>query len=261
MEKQHNMKILKVEQEEVKRINDEINLAERHRALEVCQEFGFTLSNVEGVHEFDITEIRGQSSAPKNKDEKVTKNLTAQTVKSNRVGLDKAAYESTAEILTSDGTMPTEIGGFVSRNFKDRKLEGNQFGSLRYNHKLERKLHKAAQIKKELLVRAAAKKYCESNGIEVPSELATKYKPVKRMGRRILEDGTLETEKQAHIIKRLELAEYKEVLRKQAKAETNEAGLRLSAMLTSEKLVNQQRAFHTECKISLNTKSNQSRGT
>jgi hypothetical protein len=193
---------------------------------------------------FDILELGDRPSALKIKDEKITQGSENKTVKSNRVDLGKAADESTARLLTSSGTASTGLDGdFVSLDLGDGKLEGQQFEALNYNHKLRRKLHRAieaAQIKKELLVRAIAKKHCESSGIEVPRELTTEYKPIKLAGRRILEDGTLETEKQERVRKRLELAEYNKaakVLRKQAKAEAIEAGLRLFAELTGKKSV------------------------
>jgi hypothetical protein len=131
-------------------------------------------------------------------------------------------------------------GDFVSLNFSGG-ADGREFEALNYNHKLRRKLHRAieaAQIQKELLVRVKAKEHCEKNGIPVPPELAVEYKPIKLSGRRILEDGSVETEKQERVRKRLELAEYNKaakVLRQQAKAEAIEAGLRVFARLTSKR--------------------------
>jgi hypothetical protein len=246
-----------VEQEEAKRIEIEVNLAERRRAMEACAELGFTLDNVEGVADikpkalgmkgqevdFDILEIGDRPSELRIKDQKRARELKDGKAKGNRVDLGKVADESKTKVLTSDGTTPAGLGGdFVSLDFGGGSMDGQQFEALNYNHKLRRKLHRAieaAQIQKELLVRAKAKEYCESKGVEVPPELAADYKPIRLAGRRILEDGTLETEKQERVRKRLELAEYNraaKVLRQQAKAEAIEAGLRVFAELTGKKL-------------------------
>ena len=251
-----------MEQEEAKRIEIEVNLAERRRAMEVCAELGFTLDNVEGVADikpkalgmkgqevdFGILEIGNRPSELRIKDEKRAQELKDGKAKGNRVDLSKVADESKTKVLTSDGATPAGLeGDFVSLDFGGA-MGGPQFEALNYNHKLRRKLHRAieaAQIQKELLVRAKAKEHCESKGIEVPPELAAEYKPIKLAGRRILEDGTLETEKQERVRKRLELAEYNKaakVLRQQAKAEAIEAGLRLFAELTGKKPVDANEA-------------------
>jgi hypothetical protein len=245
-----------VEQEEAKKIEIEVNLAERQRAMQVCGELGFTLSNVEGVQDikpkalgmkgkeidFDILEIGARPSELKVKDEKIARQLRQGASKSNRVDLGRVVDESRTKVLTSDGAAPMSMeGDFVSLDFGGGTADGQEFEALNYNHKLRRKLHRAieaAQIQRELLVRARAKEHCENNGIPVPPELAIEYKPIKLSGRRILEDGSIETEKQERVRKRLELAEYNKaarVLRQQAKAEAIEAGLRLFAQLTGKK--------------------------
>lgn len=244
-----------MEQEEAKRIGIEVNLAERRRAMEVCAELGFTLNNVEGVADikpkalgmkgqevdFDILEIGNRPSELKIKDEKRAQELRDGKAKGNRVDLGKVADESRTKVLTSDGATPAGLeGDFVPLGLVGGTMDGQQFEALNYNHKLRRKLHRAieaAQIQKELLVRLKAREHCESKGIEVPPELAAEYKPIRLAGRRILEDGTLETEKQERVRKRLELAEYNKaakVLRQQAKAEAIEAGLRVFAELTGK---------------------------
>jgi Small acidic protein family len=251
-----------VEQEESKRIEIEVNLAERRRAMEVCAKLGFTLDNVKEVDDikpkalgmkgqevdFDILEIGDRPSELRVKDEKRAREMEG-AAKGNRVDLGKVADESKAKVFTSDGATPAGLeGDFVSLDFSGGAGFGQQFEALNYNHKLRRKLHRAieaAQIQKELLVRAKAKEYCESNGFEVPPELATEYKPIKLSGKRILEDGTLETEKQERVRKRLELAEYNKaakVLRQQAKAEAIEAGLRVFAELTGKKPIDSNEA-------------------
>jgi Small acidic protein family len=227
--------------------------------MEVCAELGFTLENVEGVDDikpkalgmrgqevdFDILEIGDRPSELKIKDEKRAMELKERASKGNRVNLGNVADESKTHILTTNGAHPAGLeGDFVSLDFGGGSLGGQEFESLNYNHKLRRKLHRAieaAQIQKELLVRSKAKEHCVSNGIPVPPELAVEYKPIKLTGRRILEDGTLETEKQERVRKRLELAEYNKaakVLRQQAKAEAIEAGLRVFAELTSKRPAN-----------------------
>lgn len=221
----------------------------------MCAELGFTLENVEGVKDikpkalgmrgqevdFDILEIGDRPSELKIKDEKKAKQMENAT-RGNRVDLGKVADESQTRVVASEGGVPGGLeGDFVSLEFGGGAVDGQEFEALNYNHKLRRKLHRAieaAQIQKELLVRAKAKEHCETNGIELPAELAADYKPIKLAGRRILEDGTLETEKQERVRKRLELAEYNKaakVLRQQAKAEAIEAGLRVFAELTGKK--------------------------
>ena len=235
-----------------------MNLAERQRAMQVCAKLGFTLNNVEGVQDikpkalgmrgkeidFDVLEIGARPSELKVKDEKTAEKLREGVPKSNRVDLSRVADESRTKVLASNGgSPPTGMeGDFVSLDFGGGAADGQEFEALNYNHKLRRKLHRAieaAQIQKEFLVRAKAKEHCEKNGIPVPPELTEEYKPIKLSGRRTLEDGSIETEKQERVRKRLELAEYNKaakVLRQQAKAEAIEAGLRLFAQLTGKKV-------------------------
>lgn len=223
--------------------------------MQICAELGFTLENVEGVEDikpkalgmrgqdvdFDMLEIGDRPSELRIKDEKYAAQLKSKS-QSNRVDLGKAPDESRTKLIATGGEAVTRglDDDFVSFDFDDGKVEGGEFEEVKYNHKLRRKLHRAieaAQIKKELLVRATAKDHCEANGIEIPPELAVAYVPIKLTGRRTLEDGTVETEKQERVRKRLELAEYNKaakVLRAQAKAEAIEAGLRVFAELTGK---------------------------
>lgn len=254
-EKVQKRNLLRVEQEEAKRIAIEVNLVERARAMEVCADLGFTLENVEGVDDikpkalgmrgqevdFDLLEIGDRPSELKIRDEKYAAQLKSKP-QGNRIDLSKAPDESKTKLVISNGEAVTGSpdNDFISFDFGGEKIEGGEFEELKYNHKLRRKLHRAieaAQIKKELLVRAKAKDHCKANAIEIPPELAVEYTPVKLTGRRTLEDGTIETEKQERIRKRLELAEYNKaakVLRAQAKAEAIEAGLRVFAELTGK---------------------------
>jgi hypothetical protein len=71
--------------------------------------------------------------------------------------------------------------------------------------------------------------------MDVPPELDTPAKPIHKRGQRVLENGTLETDKAERVRLRIELAEFNNaarVLRKQAKAIAIEAGLRVHAELT-----------------------------
>jgi hypothetical protein len=223
--------------------------------MEVCAELGFNLDNVEGVAEikpkalgmkgqevdFDALEIGERPSELRIKGEKRDKEFNRGKAGFNRVDLGKVADESKTRVLISEDATPAGMDGdFVPLDFGGGAMDGRQFEELNYNHKLRRKLHRAieaAQVQKELLVRAKAKEFCKAKGIEMPPELAVEYKPIRLAGRRILEDGTLETEKQERVRKRLELAEYNKaakVLRQQAKAEAIEAGLRVFAELTGK---------------------------
>jgi hypothetical protein len=77
--------------------------------------------------------------------------------------------------------------------------------------------------------------HCLNNDVEPLEELKKPYERVVLKIPRVLEDGSLETEKQARVRKMLELAEYNKaakVLRRQAKQVATEAGLRKHAELT-----------------------------
>jgi hypothetical protein len=183
--------------------------------------------------DFDAIQIGTRPSELKIKDEKLAKQFKPGT-QGNRVDLGRMADEWKVKEVLYDEDTPEEMeGDYVGFDFGDEAANEQQFEALNYNHKLRRKLHRAleaAQIEKEKLVRAKAREHCEQNGLLVPPELAAEYKPIKLVGKRILADGSIETEKQERVRKRLELAEYNKaakVLRQQAKAEAIEAGLRV----------------------------------
>lgn len=246
----------RVEQEEAKKIEVELNSAERRAAMEACAKLGFTLDNVEGVADikpkalgmkgreidFDMLEVGERPSMLKTKDGQLLKADTQKANKRSRVDLGQVVDESKVSHFTdeTDGGPAGLDGDFVALDSEGVRIDPQQFGEVNYNHKLRRKLHRAieaAQIRQELLVRKTAVEHCKQNGIEVPAELQGEYKPIKLNGRRILENGQIETEKQERVRKRLELAEYNKaakVLRQQAKAAAVEAGLRKFAELTGQ---------------------------
>ncbi|KAI9735784.1 MAG: hypothetical protein M1818_006393 [Claussenomyces sp. TS43310] len=248
--------LLRVEQEEAKKIEIEVNLTQRRRAMEACAKLGFTLENVEGVAEikpralgmkgqeidFDSLKMGERPSMLKHKDGQLLKPDAQKAANNRRVDLGRVVDEAEMKhFISDDAEGPTGLDGdFVALNADGATMDPQQFGEVNYSHKLRRKLHRAieaAQVKKELMVRAKAIEHCQVNGIEIPIDLQTEYNPVKLHGRRILENGHEETEKQERVRKRLELAEYNKaakVLRRQAKAAAVEAGLRKFAELTGQ---------------------------
>ncbi|KAI9812653.1 MAG: hypothetical protein M1832_000373 [Thelocarpon impressellum] len=93
-----------------------------------------------------------------------------------------------------------------------------------------------ALINKELLVREKALAYCRAHDFNTPPALLTPHERVDINGRRVLMDGTLETDEEAQTRLRLDLAEYNQMgkeLRRQARRVAMEAGLRKGAELTA----------------------------
>ncbi|KAI9674667.1 MAG: hypothetical protein M1817_001570 [Caeruleum heppii] len=246
-EKDHKRLIQRIEQEETKKLAVELNNAERAAALARCAELGFALENVEGVAEvqpkvlgmkgvemdFEAFEARTKTSKVGTKNGK--SDPKSRMVKSNRVDLSLVSDERRARMLQPEAEQADAYpGDFVSLDVGG----GPDHQELNYNHKLRRKVHRAieaAQIEKETLVRQKTIEYCEANNLEVPVELKTRAKAVSEKGRRILEDGRLETDKQERVRSRLELTEFNKaakVLRRQAKERATEAGLRKFAELT-----------------------------
>jgi hypothetical protein len=235
--------LITMEDEESKKLAVEVTNMNRKRALEVCSELGFTLENVEGVNEvvpralgmkgkevpFDKLEIVGdRPSGLKIKGEE-----KREKPRGNRVDLGAVPDESMVHDVTNtfkgnaDASMNANFVGLGSGE------AGQDFEALNYNHKLRRKLRKAlenAQVKKELLVREAAIKHCEENGIEVDPVLRTPGKPQNVKGQRTMPDGQLETAKQERVRSRVELTEFNrwaKILRRQAKEQSIEAGIRI----------------------------------
>ncbi len=236
-EKQYKRKLLTVEQEEIKRIAMEVNVAERKAALEQCAELGFDLTNTPGVDEIkpramgmkgievDFDKIQTRDGALNSKIQS----------RSRRIDLGGVADDSKTQLIPighhGRGEDTGDFIEFDAGHDQDYEVGG-------YNHRVRRKLRRAveaADIKKEMLVRQIALKHCHENGIEPPGELQTSAKPINIRGQAILVDGTLETAKQERVRMRMELAEYNKaarVLRKQAKQAATEAGLRKFAEMT-----------------------------
>src|SRR5271170_6512205 len=115
--------------------------------MEVCVKLGFTLDNVKGVNDikpkalgmkgqevdFDILEIGDRPSELNIKDEKLAGELKEKNFKGNRVDLSKAADDSKASLLTSDGAGPAGLDGdFISLDFGGEIASGEQFKALNY---------------------------------------------------------------------------------------------------------------------------------
>ena len=219
-----------IEDEESKKIAVDINILERKAALNYCAALGFTLANTTGVDDikpralgmkaievdFDTIEIGESRSDVKPKKAKSRVNL------GNIPDHEKAEY-----IPMVQGSKNGEPEDFIKLDVG----EGQDFETLNYNHKLRRKLRRAidnAEIRKEMLVRQRALDYCDDKNIEIPPELRTSYKTNNVKGQRILENGTLETQKHERVRARMELAEFNtqmRILRKQAKEAAIYAGL------------------------------------
>ncbi|MCJ1396780.1 hypothetical protein MMC18_009672 [Xylographa bjoerkii] len=239
-EKRHKTKLKSAEDEEGKKIAVAIATMERNVALEMSAALGFTLSNTEGVDEirpkalgmrgvdvdFDSLELGGSLNNVKTRGagNAVNKNK-------RRVDLSGAAWFEGAQIVPTSERNAEDPEDFIKLDIG----EGQDHEALNYNHKLRRKLRRAieaADVKKELLVREHATRYCKDIGIDPPPELLTPAKPIHLRGERSLEDGTLETAKAERVRLRLELAEFNKaarVLRAQAKEIAVEAGLRVYA--------------------------------
>lgn len=231
-------KLKSMEDEESKKIAVDINIMERKEALDHCIGLGFTLANTPGVDEvkpralgmkgvevdFDAIEIGESRSDVKPKQS------------NKRVNLGDALEEAKAEYIPT-GQGDADDNGDVEEFIQLDVGEGQDFGTLNYNHKLRRKLRRAidnAEIRKEMLMRQRAVDFYREKDVEVPQVLTTPYKPVNVKGQRILDNGRLETAKQERVRSRLELAEFNtqmRVLRKQAKDAAIYAGLRKHAEL------------------------------
>ncbi|KAI9704407.1 MAG: hypothetical protein M1836_007270 [Candelina mexicana] len=242
-EKQTKNRHKAIEEEELKKIEVELNTANRKEGLERAAELGFTLENVEGVKDIEprVLGMKGKE-VDFNKLEEAEKAAEARKLEkvkqSNRVNLGAIADDSKATLIRA-GKRDDHVeapGDFLQ--FEGG--EGQDHEEVSYNHKVRRKLHRAldqAQIKKEMLVRQKALEHCEANSIEPPEVLKMPYKFKKIETHRTLENGELETAKQERVRKRMELVEYNKaakVLRKQAKEVAMEAGLRKFAQLTGK---------------------------
>lgn len=242
-ERRRRKYLLNMEDEESKRLAVEVTNMQRKQALELCAELGFTLENVEGVNEiqpralgmkgkevpFDKLEIVGERpSGLKVRDEE-----KRDKPRGNRIDLGAIPSEDMVYDVTN--TFRGNADESMNANFVELGSgeAGQDFEALNYNHKLRRKLRRAlesAQIKKELLVREKAIEHCEANGIPVDPILRTPGKPQNIKGQRTMPDGQLETGKQERVRARVELTEFNrwaKILRRQAKEQSIEAGIRI----------------------------------
>ena len=236
--------LLSMEDEERKKLATEVTNRNRRVAMQVCEELGFTLHNVQGVTEiqpralgmkgmevdFSKLEFIGETASGLRVAPKEQKK---EKPKGNRIDLGAIAPESVTQTVYGPYNTSGDPAS-LDQNFVEFGDEGgHEYQQLNYNHKLRRKLRRAmeaAQVKKELLVREAAIKHCEENNVEVPPVLRTSVKPENIRGQRTMPDGTLETAKQERVRSRVELTEFNrnaKILRAQAKERAIEAGIRI----------------------------------
>ena len=251
-ERKRRAALLVMEDEERRRLSVAVTNMNRRKAMEVCEALGFTLQNVEGVAEIqpkalgmkgvevDFTKLEFVGEAQSGLKVTGKEKKEEKPKKTSRVDLGSIAEETRTHNVASDSV--TQYGPYntgdpdnMDQNFVEfgQDDDWQELQQLSYNHKVRRKLRRAmesAQIKKELLVREAAIKFCEEHGVEVPAVLNTPAKPPNKKGHRAMPDGTIETEKQERVRSKVELTEfnkYAKVLRKQAKEMSIEAGIRI----------------------------------
>lgn len=232
-----------MEDEESRKLAVELTMMHRKLALEVCAELGFTFENVVGVDEivpralgmkgkevpFDKLEIVGDRPSGL----KVRGEEKREKPRGKRIDLGAIPDESMVHDVTN--TFKGNADESMNANFVELGTggAGQDFEALNYNHKLRRKLRRAlesAQVRKELMVREAAIKHCEEKGIEVDPVLRTPGKPQNVKGQRVMPNGQLETSKQERVRARVELIEFNrwaKILRRQAKEQSIEAGIRI----------------------------------
>lgn len=229
-------KLAALEDEEAKKIAVEINTVERKVALHCCAQLGFTLANTPGIDEIKprALGLRGINVDYEAFNKGDTPSHILPRLQTKRVDLANLAPHSSVKLVPSGNeTKDDHAADFIKLNSDEEQ----DFQNLNYNHKLKRKLRRAfdtAEICKEMLVRQRAIDLCVENNIEPPAALKTssKYQIVK--GQMILENGALETAKQARVRSKIEQAEYNKaaaVLRTQAKQAAIAAGLRKHADL------------------------------
>lgn len=264
-EKKHKTMMKSEEDHEAKAIAVELNTFQRRVAMAVCGDLGFTLENTEGVQDIVpiVRGLKGKSidwdnlEIGKGTDIQLKGQKSAYSAASNRVDLSKAAGEGSLHYIGGGNNMEIDDIGFAGDDDgneedddEDDDLAANQdmlkldvgddqaHENVNFNHRTRRKIRRALdnqQIQREVLVREKAIKYLEEQGLPVPSILRSSPKPVHEKGARLLENGSLETEKQERIRQRIELTEFNnnaKVLRRQAKEIALEAGLRVYAEMT-----------------------------
>ena len=241
-----------LEDEEAKKIAVEIAEIERARAMAVCESLGCTIENTEGTAEIEpsIPSLKGQQIdwSIVEQDHEDLEKVPAEDYQqprlskpSTRVDLSTAAKDNEAVALVPSSVqnpLHANHNNQTSADFLSLSQGGpdyHEHSPVVYNHKLRRKLKRAlvdAQVRKEALVRQKAIAKFKSRGLNPPAILLTPLKPHSKLQPRILENGTLETQKQERIRTRMELADFNnasKVLRRQAKALAIEAGLRIHA--------------------------------
>lgn len=228
-----------MEDEESKKIAVRIASEERQAALELCRQTGNTIENTPGTDdikpkalgmkanqvdykEFDLPDHQG--------------NVRSKNFTSVRVDLGQAPSDEAARFVPNPGHL-SHIGkdDFIRLDVGD---EDKDYTSIKYNHKLRRKIRRAienAEMRKEMLVREQAMAHFRAQSADAPAILGTSLKPVNVKGHRILENGMLETSKRERVRTRVELTEFNiqmKVLRKQAKDAAIYAGLKVHAELS-----------------------------
>ena len=244
-----------MEDEEGKRLADEVTKYHRAFALDVCAELGFTLDNVEGVNEivpralgmkgvhvdFDALEKVGdRPSGLKMKGEHQRERPQGNRVDLGAIPDEKHTIAVHSGIQDPDADSETDFDPALDENLMAlaTNFTGQDYEALTLNHRVRRKLRRAldgTQIRRELLVRETTIKHCDDNNIPVHPVLRTSANPINVRGQRILEVGSLETAKQERVRARVELAEFNQqakILRRQAKEISIEAGIRIYLELT-----------------------------
>ena len=231
------MRLKALEDEEAKKLAVELVKIQREKALACCAALGFTLKNTEGVNDIKPKAL-GMKGMEVDFDaiQKGENKSDIQAKAKNRgVDLSSVPEHSKAEYIPNGQRSSEEqLKEFIQFDVG----KGQDHETLKYNHKLRRKLRRAieyAEVERELLVRRRTFDHCKEQGIEAPLILHTEARPTSVRGQRILEHGTLETAKQERVRTRMELAEFNtrmRVLRRQAKAAAIYAGLRKHAEVT-----------------------------
>lgn len=221
---------------------------DRQIALQKCAELGYTIDNTQGTEDIkpklqgmkgrniDFNDLEFGEGLMDIRLKSQTDGSSTQT--SRRVDLSKISQVEGAYLGVTESDSEEDAEEDTQDYIKLDIGEGQDFQALNLNHRLRRKIRRAidaAQVQREILVRKRVIEVCEEKGIEPPTELSTRPRPLHDKGKRILENGLLESAKQERIRQRVELAEFNKaakVLRQQAKERSLEAGLRVHAELT-----------------------------
>ncbi|MCJ1427301.1 hypothetical protein MMC29_005204 [Sticta canariensis] len=230
-------KLRAMEDEESKKIAVAVNKVDRKAALDHCMQLGFTLANTPGVGAIKprVKGLKGIKVDFDAIDIGESRNTIKSETNKKRVDLDEVPNH----VRTND--IPTGVPRNSEEQEEFIKLdvgESQEHESLQYNHRFRRKLRRTiddVQVRRELLVRQRALDHYAGKSEGPPAVLLTPPKPLNVRGRRILENGALETAKQERVWKREESSEKNRaarILRQQAKQVAVEAGLQKHAELT-----------------------------